>query len=125
MHCREFEQRLQSLLDERKAPERDPRLRDHAARCERCRQLFADQAVLLTGLSRRAAPQPRPDFARRAVLTATAPTQRRHQARRAWLAGATALASAAAMLLAVSLAWYARFSGRDVVAGPGPSPRAF
>ena len=72
MHCREFEDRLRAILDDRRTPQRDPRLRDHAARCESCRQLLTDQAALAAAFSLRQAPQPRGDFARRVVLAATA-----------------------------------------------------
>jgi len=85
---------------------------------------MAGHAALFTGLSRLAAPQPRPDFARRAVLAATAPPLRQKPARRAWLAVATAFASAAAMLLAVSLVWYARHRAPPVLARPTPAPTA-
>jgi len=118
MHCREFEDRLQAILDDRRTPQRDPRLRDHAARCESCRQLLTDQAALLAGFSRRHAPQPPADFARRVVLTSTAAPLRRNSGRKKWLAIGMALASAAAVLLAVSLAMYSRPTSPAVVAQP-------
>jgi hypothetical protein len=133
MHCREFEDRLQAILDDRRTPQRDPRLREHAARCESCRQLLTDQAALLAGFSRRQAPQPRADFARQVVLAATAASLRRNSARKTWLAIGVALASAAAVLLAVSLALYSRQTNEPVVAqpslrrpiAPGPRSRGF
>ena len=133
MHCREFEDRLQAILDDRRTPQRDPRLRDHAARCESCRQLLTDQAALLADFSRRHAPQPRADFSRRVVLAATVAPLRRNSARKTWLAIGTALASAAAVLLAVSLAMYSRPTSTAVVAqaslrrpiAAGPRGRGF
>jgi hypothetical protein len=133
MHCREFEDRLQAILDDRRTPQRDPRLREHAARCEGCRQLLTDQAALAAAFSLRQAPQPRGDFARRVVLAATAAPVRRNSARNTWLAIGTALASAAAVLVAVSLAWYSRQTSETVVAqtslrrpiAAGPRGRGF
>ena len=123
MHCREFEQRLDAILDDRRSPTADPRLRDHASHCLRCRELLNDQATLLAGFSQRTAPQPGRDFARRVVLASIAPAYRKHPSRRAWFAAAAALASAAAMLMAVSLVWYARYATPHVVARPASSSR--
>ena len=107
MQCREFEQRLNELLDERARPEADSRLSAHAARCPRCRQILAGQQMLLEGLSQLATPTLRRDFAQRVVAeVATRPAAPR--VGRRWISLAACLASAAAMLLAVSLVWYAR-----------------
>src|SRR5205085_11140441 len=85
------------------------------------------------GFSRRLAPQPRGDFARRVVLAATAAPLRRNPARKTWLAIGAALASAAAVLVAVSLAWYSRQTSEPVAVqpslrrpiAPGPRGRGF
>jgi hypothetical protein len=120
MQCREFEQRLNDLLDERRSPQADPRLSAHAARCDRCRQLLSGQATLLLGLSQMVTPVPDRNFARRVVAevvvkpSGVAP-------RRIWLSLAACLVSAAAMLLTVSLVWYAR---RSNTTGDGESAGA-
>jgi len=124
MHCREFEQRLDAILDDRRAPTADPRLRDHAMRCVRCRGLLNDQTALLAGLSRRTSPRPESDFARRVLLASTAASYGHDPSRRAWLVAGTVLASAATMLLAVSLAWIARQTTPTVAEQPANSARA-
>ena len=123
MHCREFEQRLDAILDDRRSPTADPRLREHASHCLRCRELLHDQAMLLAGFSHAHRAAAGREFARRVVLASIAPAYRKHHSRRAWLAAAAALASAAAMLMAVSLVWYVRHTTPDVVARPASSSR--
>ena len=50
MLCREFEQRMQELLDERKRPELDADLVDHAPACSSCSDMLLAQERLFQGL---------------------------------------------------------------------------
>lgn len=50
MRCREFEDRMNDILDQRQAPERDGLLVRHAGECQACHQLLDGQAALLSGL---------------------------------------------------------------------------
>jgi hypothetical protein len=110
MQCHEFEQRLNDVLDERGDPSLEPQLLAHAQNCEPCRQLFAGQRVLLSGLRHCTAPSLPADFSRRVVMVAAipAPLARPRSSSKILLAAGVLLASAAAALLAVSLVWYAR-----------------
>jgi Putative zinc-finger len=56
MQCPEFEDRLQSLLDSRLAPEHDSQLRTHAATCESCERLLLAQQQLFGALRQSATP---------------------------------------------------------------------
>ena len=128
MHCHEFEKRLNVRLDERGNPAADDRLAAHAADCEGCRQLLADHASLFAGLSRMNMPALRRSFASR-VVTAAAPVTTRFVAPRStdrtWLALGAALASAAAMLLAISLVWHARHRDAGLADNANPAPSWF
>jgi hypothetical protein len=125
MHCQEFEQRLNAMLDQRSSPSADARLAGHAARCEACRRLLAGHEALLVGVSRLAPPAIRRDFAHRVVAAAAlppVPAALPQRPRRRWLAAGTALASAAAMLIAASLVWYAQHNG-PAGSAPGEAAR--
>jgi hypothetical protein len=50
MRCREFEDRMNDVLDQRLPPERDALLLRHAGECQSCHQLLAGQATLLAGV---------------------------------------------------------------------------
>ena len=50
MRCREFEDRMNDVLDQRLPPERDALLLRHAGECRSCHQLLAGQATLLAGV---------------------------------------------------------------------------
>jgi hypothetical protein len=118
MRCREFENRLNAVLDLRLPPEADPLLAAHAIHCDECRQLMSLQAVLLDDLSRRNLPPLPRDFAGRVVATARreAPVLvARPRTSRMWLAMGAVLTSAAVMLLAVSLVRFARRGERVAV----------
>src|SRR5689334_13677747 len=110
MHCSDFHHRLDALLDDRQNPAADPLLAVHAADCQSCRRYLTKQAAVLAGLSRITAPSLDADFSRRVVALAV-PQLRR--ATRSWSvrpvswALGVALSSAAAMLLAISIVWYA------------------
>lgn len=109
MQCREFEEGLNRLLDERRAPEADASLIEHAATCEPCRQLFAGQRVLLSGLRQRAAVSVSADFSRRVLSTYQTEAaeaivlETSSAARRAWQLAAMVLATAAALAVGVSI----------------------
>jgi hypothetical protein len=110
MQCREFEERMHAVLDERGAPQADPRLAAHAAGCEHCRSLLRGLAVVLAGLSRLAAPDPGREFSRRVVAAAAGP-QVSVQGQVYWrarLAAAACLAAAATVLLGLGIIWQAR-----------------
>ncbi|MCU0958762.1 MAG: hypothetical protein MUF48_01545 [Pirellulaceae bacterium] len=91
MRCEHFDVRLQQLLDHRRAPEGDPRLRRHAALCPRCHNQLTATRRLLRGIQLRELPTLDDDFAAR-VVQRVAPTAR-PQPRSAWLLVATALAA--------------------------------
>ncbi len=50
MQCREFEDRMNDVLDQRLAPERDSLLMRHAGDCAACRRLLDGQTALFLGL---------------------------------------------------------------------------
>ena len=50
MRCHEFEDRMNDVLDQRLAPERDGLLVRHAGECPSCRRLLEGQAALFSGL---------------------------------------------------------------------------
>jgi hypothetical protein len=110
MHCTDFHHRLDAILDDRRDPATDRQLAAHAGDCHRCRQVLAEHQMLLLGTSRLEAPAPGPDFSRRVVLAAVA-DRPRAIAKIRWQTGpaiVAVLASAAAMLLAISLTWLSR-----------------
>jgi hypothetical protein len=110
MHCRDFESRLNDILDDRGQPRADAQLAEHAAQCDPCRALLDGQQALFAGLAHRPLPAPAAGFARRIALQ-VAPdvvVVRGASTRRVWWAVATVLSTAAAVLLVVSLVWQAR-----------------
>jgi hypothetical protein len=132
MNCHEFEQRMQAVLDDRGEPARDKELRAHAASCPPCRQLLAGQRALLAGLAALPVPPLAGGFSRRVVgqtdivpaqLADESASRRSGRWPRAWLAVGTVLASAAAVLLALSVVWYAR-GGSSVAGGPDATAAA-
>jgi hypothetical protein len=68
MRCREFEDRINDLLDQRLPPERDALLLRHAGECHSCHELLAGQATLLAGVELLETPPLSTNFAA-AVLT--------------------------------------------------------
>ncbi len=67
MRCDQFEDRLQRLLDRRRAPERDSQLRVHAQLCPACRDILRLQAQLFDALDITEVPDLTPDFSRQVV----------------------------------------------------------
>lgn len=121
MRCREFERRLNALLDARKSPDNDPSLAAHAAECDDCRRLVRGQELLLAGLSQIKAPRPGRNFAAR-VTAKVAPQRSSVVPYRAALLLVTSVASAAAVLMAISTFWYARQQGGQTAAWPAAAP---
>ncbi|MEX2174274.1 MAG: hypothetical protein WD872_07920 [Pirellulaceae bacterium] len=106
MQCREFEDHLNQLLDQRHWPATDGALSAHAAGCDPCRQLLAGQHALRTGLRHWSPPPMRGDFARRVVAAmATEPAavvvlaERPSARRKGWILASAAAATAAAVML--------------------------
>ena len=97
MRCEAFEDRLNAVLDERRRPEWDADLVEHTAGCPACRQLAAAYRILLDGFYELAIPDPPADLAER-VLEDRA-RLRRPTIR--WWVATPALATAAALLLAL------------------------
>lgn len=123
MHCPEFEDRLNEVLDHRGDPAAEERLAAHAADCAACRTRLVGARVLLRGLSKLGVPPLPRGFAGRVVAqVGERPATRRRGASRWWLAGGVLLTSAAAALLAVSLVWYARRSGDNVATRASDPP---
>jgi hypothetical protein len=122
MQCQEFEDRLQEILDARERAAADHHLAAHAGECERCGQLLAGHEVLLATVSCLPTPSLTAGFSRRVLAAPAREVQPapRLSLSRAWLAVGTLLAAAAAMLMAVSLVWYAR-RGEPVVIQQGPT----
>ncbi len=57
MHCQQFEQRINDLLDERSSPARDPAVREHARHCGRCADLLRAYRSMVAGLRDLPAPE--------------------------------------------------------------------
>jgi hypothetical protein len=122
MKCREFEDRLNDVLDDRGQPQSDPRLAAHADECDSCRQMLVGQELMLASLKRLPKPSVPADLAARVVARASSEKVVLGEGRqsRAWLAFGAVAASAAAALLVVSLVWQAR-EGFPVVNAPADS----
>jgi hypothetical protein len=124
MQCHEFESRLNLLLDERRPLAGDTLLAAHAAGCEPCRQLLAGQQAVLAGLRFGRATRLGPDFAQRVVdrageqpLEAVVLADRR-PSRRMWAVVIGLVATAAAALIAVSIAAVNSGGDPNLAAGP-------
>ena len=121
MQCREFDERMHLVLDERRLPQQDEQLRAHARTCQNCHRLLVDQEALFRGIAgfrTRSLPS---DFSARVVSQtraepAAAP---RPQSRRPWLLAAGVLSSAAAALIALGIAMNRGPAGQ---VGPGKAP---
>lgn len=97
MRCREFEDRMNDVLDQRLAPERDEVLLRHAGECTSCRRILDGQAVLFAGLNRLDTPFPANGFAADVLVRA------QRGANKKWLGIAAGLVSIAAVLLVAVL----------------------
>ena len=129
MHCREFESRLNDILDDRGQPRADTQLASHAEACDPCRRLLDGQQALFQGLAQRPLPSLSGGFARRVVQHAAPEVvvARGVSSGRIWWAVATVLSTAAAVLLVVSIVWQARRGqapqpGESVVSLPETAP---
>ncbi|MBI3463714.1 MAG: hypothetical protein HY000_11760 [Planctomycetes bacterium] len=113
MHCAEFEEQLQQLLDVRTAPETDPDLMRHVAQCSFCARRYAAYATLLDGVRR--LPAPLPAGLLQGVLTRlkSAPPRRRVAVRLSLVSGL-----AAAVVLAVFPLLPGRFRRGPQLAAP-------
>ena len=125
MKCREFEDRLHSLLDDRQSPEADPQLVAHAATCEPCRRLLIGQRLLLAGLRRGVMHSSGNELAQKVVAgyqaePAEAVVLEGLAGRRTWQVLAWLAATAAALAIAVSI-YVASQPGRANVAVSSPS----
>ena len=67
MRCDQFENRLQRVLDQRRAPETDSQLRAHAQLCPACRDILRLQAQLFDALDLTEVPDLPPDFSEQVV----------------------------------------------------------
>jgi len=98
MRCDEFETRLHMLLDQRRGPEQDVRLREHAAVCAACGQMLRAQTLLFDTLEMRTVPELDAGFAARVVARVE---QRNVRGRRRTLSAVAAIVVVAASLLLV------------------------
>jgi len=104
MRCREFEDRMNDLLDQRLPPERDALLLRHAGECHSCHQLLAGQATLLAGVELLEMPPLSTNFAAavlaqsREILVAQAMNTPR-SGKKKWLGVLAGLVSLAAVVL--------------------------
>jgi hypothetical protein len=102
MLCRQFEERLNALLDARELPVSDSLLSAHAASCAACRQLLAGQDALFATLAETVIAPPDEEFARRVVAQAAASDSQVVSHRR-WPVVVALVATAAALLVGISL----------------------
>lgn len=115
MKCTDFEDRLNELLDDRRAPQDDPALQAHAESCGDCREVLAAQESLFRGMAALQRRVPAPELGKRvlrelntpAPVLAPLPSPPR---RRNWL---TLLATAAAVLLAVGFSIWLATRGNE------------
>lgn len=120
MRCREFEERLNDVLDQRLSPERDESLLIHAGECGLCRRMLDGQARLFAGLRRFETPSPSNRFAadvltRAGTVTAEVASGKRTGANKRWFGFISGLVSLAALLV---IAVFIGISGRQDPARP-------
>lgn len=117
MRCEEFEIRLEEVLDERQSPASDPRLKEHADTCAACRSRVAAYDTMLAGLALCAAPSwDDPRLVERVFFDVRRPSLLHRVQSRPWTFAASLLATAALILIVVSL------SLRSWNHGPQPGP---
>jgi hypothetical protein len=104
MRCHEFEDRMNEVLDQRLAPERDALLLRHAGECISCRQLLDGQAVLFAGIELVETPSLSRQFAAAVLvqsreIPAATETDTRRSGKKKWLGILAGLVSLAAVVL--------------------------
>jgi len=100
MQCEKFEVLWNAALDERRAPEEDSTLMEHAAVCPGCAGLLSGAELLLQGLDARQEVSPPADFAAGVIAAMKRPPARFSKQTRL----IAAFALAAAILVVVGLA---------------------
>jgi hypothetical protein len=127
MQCREFEERMHYLLDERRAPQDDAQLQSHAQSCAACRQLLFDQEALFRGISSFRTPSLPRGFSTRVVSQAQLPTAAavpgRAGKQRPWLLAAAVISIAAGALIVLSIGmnqWPDAGNGRGTAGTSAP-----
>jgi hypothetical protein len=120
MRCVQFELRLNQLLDDRRDPDSDLELAEHARECPDCADLLLGHEMLLQGVATEKLDEPAAgrDFAVR--VAAEVANSARDSSWRRW--NWTIPTIAAALLLA--LAFWHRFGGLNNPAAPGHGPGA-
>ncbi|MHB1036048.1 MAG: anti-sigma factor family protein [Pirellulales bacterium] len=101
MQCAEFRTLLNRLLDQRRPPESDARLRSHARECSECHAFLAAHEALLSGLKGLPMPEPEDGLAER-VLLELRPAR---PARRLLYRFVMPLAAAAAVVVVLTPLW--------------------
>jgi len=105
MLCNEFEARMQQLLDQRRAPDRDAALLSHARQCGRCHGQLTTLLRLLDSLDLLDLPPISPEFAQHVVDDVVAAQPRSPRSTNAWRIAATAVA-ATLLLSILPLVWH-------------------
>lgn len=113
MRCREFAERLDEVLDERRAAQEDESLMGHAQDCENCRQVLHAHEALFTGLELSEPPALSSRFVARVLAASAEPSSQasaarmapRHVARVAAFVGIAAAALLALTLFVNSRGW--------------------
>ena len=115
MQCREFDDRMNDVLDRRQVPERDALLLRHAGECLPCRQTLCGQAALLAGLELGETPQPSSQFAAAVLVQASViPVATIADTRRGgkkWAGAIAAIVSLAAVVIVAVLINLSRQQG--------------
>lgn len=91
MRCKEFDVRLQQLLDRRMVPESDALVVTHGKECTRCRRLLRAQRTLFRELQRGMMPSCEDDFDARVLARLRCDQKARGSRRYAWSAAAAAV----------------------------------
>lgn len=104
MRCREFEDRMNDLLDQRLPPERDALLLRHAGECRSCHELLAGQATLLAGVELLETPPLSTNFAAAVLVQSreipeALETNTPRSGKKKWLGMLVGLVSLAAVVL--------------------------
>lgn len=122
MKCTDFEDRLNELLDDRRAPQDDAALQAHAEICSECREMLLAQESLFRGVALLQRRTPAPELGKRVLRELNAPGTPGNAPpptlaplpsppRRSWL---PLLAAAAAVMLAVGFSVWLVNRGNQV-----------